>query len=61
MRIAEIGGYWFVMLISIASLPIRAVVAASFITTWGVFPVQILDSVGLGCRASPFPAWWPTF
>jgi hypothetical protein len=45
MRMAEGRGYWLVLFISLAALPLRAVLAAAFIKSWGVFPVQILDGV----------------
>ena len=55
MRLAEKNGYWLVMLISFASLPIRGVIAAGLITTWGVVPVQLLDGVGAGLQSVAVP------
>ena len=55
MRMAETGGYWLIMLISLLSLPLRAVVAASLITSWGVFPVQVLDGIGAGLQSVAVP------
>jgi len=46
MRIAQTRGYWLAILIAFTALPIRALIAASVITGWGVVPVQILDGVG---------------
>jgi MFS family permease len=50
MRLIEARGYWTVMLITFACLPIRGVLAALLITSWGVFPVQIMDGVGAGLQ-----------
>src|SRR3984885_3693873 len=41
-RMIEKQGYWLVLLISFLALPIRGVVAAVFISHWGVYPVQML-------------------
>ena len=38
MRMAEKQGYWLVLLISFIALPIRGLIAAHFITHWGVYP-----------------------
>ena len=48
MRIAQTRGHWLAILIAFTALPIRALIAASVITGWGVVPVQILDGVGAG-------------
>lgn len=45
-----------VLLISFAALPVRAVIAASLVKSWGVFPVQILDGVGAGLQSVAVPA-----
>jgi MFS family permease len=55
MQIAERKGYWLVLLISFAALPIRAVVAAHLIHHWGVYPIQILDGVGAGLQSVAVP------
>ena len=55
MRLAEKEGYWLVMLISFASLPIRGAIAAGLITSWGVFPVQLLDGIGAGMQSVAVP------
>jgi MFS family permease len=55
MRVSEKKGYWLVILISFLSLPIRGLVAAKFITTWGVYPVQLLDGVGAGLQSVAVP------
>jgi MFS family permease len=59
MRMAEKEGYWLVILISFIALPIRGLVAASFITGWGVFPVQALDGIGAGLQSVAVPGLVP--
>jgi MFS family permease len=44
-----------VLLISFLSLPIRGVVAATWIEEWGVFPVQLLDGIGAGLQSVAVP------
>lgn len=55
MSMAARRGYWLVLLISFAALPLRAVLAAAIIKGWGVFPVQILDGVGAGLQSVAVP------
>ncbi len=55
MRLAEKEGFWLVMLISFIALPIRGVVAAYYISKWGVYPVQILDGIGAGLQSVAVP------
>lgn len=55
MRMAEKSGYWTVLLISFAALPIRGLIAAGYIDEWGVYPVQILDGVGAGLQSVAVP------
>jgi MFS family permease len=55
MRLAAKEGYWLVLLISFIALPIRGVIAACVISTWGVYPVQILDGIGAGLQSVAVP------
>ena len=55
MRMAETRGYWLVLLISFAALPIRGLLAAHLLTSWGVYPVQMLDGVGAGLQSVAVP------
>ena len=55
MRVAEKEGYWLVLLVSFAALPIRGVLAACLLNKWGVYPVQILDGVGAGLQGVAVP------
>jgi MFS family permease len=55
MRLAEKQGYWLVLLLSFAALPIRGIIAAEVINSWGIYPVQILDGVGAGLQSVAVP------
>lgn len=55
MRMTEQRGLWVVMLISFIALPIRGLIAAYTIRSWGVFPVQILDGIGAGLQSVAVP------
>ncbi len=55
MRMAETRGYWLVMLISFLALPIRGLIAAHVISSWGIYPVQMLDGVGAGLQSVAVP------
>lgn len=55
MRIAQTRGYWLAILIAFTALPIRALIAAGVITSWGIIPVQILDGVGAGMLSVAVP------
>ena len=47
-RLIRIRGYWTVLAISFAALPLRGVLAATLTQPWGVIPVQTLDGIGAG-------------
>ena len=55
MRLAQTRGYWLVLLITFIALPIRGLIAASLITGWGVWPVQVLDGIGAGLQSVAVP------
>jgi MFS family permease len=55
MRMAARRGYWLVLLVSFAALPIRGVLAGSVIEHWGVWPVQALDGIGAGLQSVAVP------
>ncbi|WP_010183313.1 MFS transporter [Sphingomonas sp. PAMC 26605] len=55
MRMASGKGYWLVMLISFAALPLRGALAGTFIEQWGVWPVQALDGIGAGLQSVAVP------
>ncbi|UXA05989.1 MFS transporter [Mycobacterium sp. SMC-2] len=55
MRIAQTRGYWLAILIALTALPVRGLLAAGLITTWGVIPVQILDGIGAGMLSVAVP------
>ncbi|WP_118181189.1 MFS transporter [Paraburkholderia phosphatilytica] len=55
-RLIQRLGYWRVMLVTFLALPLRGLVAALFITGWGVWPVQGLDGIGAGLQSVVVPA-----
>ena len=55
MRIAQTRGYWLAVLIAFGALPVRGLIAAGIITTWGVIPVQVLDGIGAGMLSVAVP------
>lgn len=55
MRSAESKGYWLVILLTFLILPVRGLIASYFITSWGVFPVQILDGIAAGLQSVAVP------
>jgi len=55
MRMAAGRGYWLVMLVSFIALPVRGLLAGSFIESWGVWPVQALDGIGAGLQSVAVP------
>lgn len=56
MHVAEKRGQWLVLLVSFVALPVRGFVAAHLITSWGVYPVQVLDGIGAGLQSVAVPA-----
>lgn len=55
MKMAAGRGYWLVLLISFAALPVRGLIAGSVIEPWGVWPVQALDGIGAGLQSVAVP------
>jgi Na+/melibiose symporter-like transporter len=55
MRVAEKRGYWPILLMSFAALPLRGLLAYFFVGWWGLIPVQILDGVGAGLQSVAVP------
>jgi len=55
-RLSERRGLWLVLLVSFCALPVRGLVAAHLIRSWGVFPVQMLDGVGAGLQSVAVPS-----
>jgi predicted MFS family arabinose efflux permease len=48
MQLAERRGYWLVLLIAFALLPLRGLIAHFLIVAWGVWPVEGLDGITSG-------------
>ena len=55
MRFVANRGYWIVLLVSFAALPLRGMIAGTFIQHWGVWPVQFLDGIGAGLQSVAVP------
>jgi predicted MFS family arabinose efflux permease len=55
MKIAGRRGYWLVLLIAFALLPLRGVLAGALITGWGVWPVETIDGVTSGLLSVAAP------
>ncbi len=55
MKMSAGKGYWLVLLISFAALPLRGALAGSVIEHWGVWPVQALDGIGAGLQSVAVP------
>ncbi|HEY1751926.1 MAG TPA: MFS transporter [Caulobacteraceae bacterium] len=55
MRLAARRGYWLVLLVAFALLPIRGLLAGSLIVGWGVWPVEMLDGVASGLLSVAAP------
>ncbi len=55
MKVAAGRGYWLVLLISFAALPLRGALAGTYIEHWGVWPVQALDGIGAGLQSVAVP------
>jgi len=55
MKLAARRGYWLVLLIAFALLPLRGLVAGALITGWGVWPVETLDGVASGLLSVAAP------
>lgn len=49
-------GFWWVILATFVTLPVRGLTAAWLTTPWGIAPVQILDGVGSGLQSVAIPA-----
>jgi MFS family permease len=56
VRMMRTRGHWMVLLLAFLALPVRGVIAAFLIKSWGVWPVQALDGVGAGLQSVAVPA-----
>ncbi|WP_175975789.1 MFS transporter [Burkholderia sp. BCC1047] len=55
-RLIRAHGYWRVLLCSYLVLPVRGLVAATWMSEAGVWPVQVLDGIGAGLQSVVVPA-----
>jgi len=56
IRLMRMRGHWWVILITFLALPLRGLIAALVIKSWGVWPVQALDGIGAGLQSVAVPA-----
>ena len=49
-------GFWWIILATLATLPLRAVTAAWIAPSWGILPVQVFDGLGAGFQSVAVPA-----
>jgi MFS family permease len=56
MRSLRRHGHWTIILVTFLALPVRGVVAALVIKSWGVWPVQALDGIAAGLQSVAVPA-----
>lgn len=56
IRLLRTRGYWWVILLAFLALPLRGLIAAMVIESWGVWPVQALDGIGAGLLSVAVPA-----
>ncbi|MGE0214050.1 MAG: MFS transporter [Parvibaculaceae bacterium] len=47
-RVADRSGYWWLVVLALAVLPVRGLIAGYWTDPWAVIPVQVLDGVGAG-------------
>ncbi|MDR5801121.1 MFS transporter [Caballeronia sp. LZ001] len=55
-RLTRRFGFWWIILVTLLTLPLRAVTAAWLEPPWGILPVQILDGIGAGLQSVAVPA-----
>lgn len=56
IRLMRTRGHWWVILLTFLALPLRGLIAALVIKSWGVWPVQALDGIGAGLQSVAVPA-----
>ncbi|MGF6975733.1 MFS family permease [Paraburkholderia sp. JPY465] len=49
-------GFWWVILATLVTLPLRGLTAAWITAEWGIVPVQIFDGLGSGLQSVAIPA-----
>lgn len=49
-------GFWWIILVTLVTLPLRAIAAAWIGSTWGILPVQIFDGIGAGLQSVVVPS-----
>ncbi|KMZ13685.1 MFS transporter [Candidatus Burkholderia humilis] len=55
-RLISHFGFWHIIVVTLATLPLRAVTAAFVAPSWGIVPVQVFDGIGAGLQSVAVPA-----
>ena len=55
-RVIRRWGFWWVILATLVTLPLRGLASAWLTTPWGIAPVQIFDGLGSGLQSVAVPA-----
>jgi MFS family permease len=55
-RVIRRWGFWWVILVTLVTLPLRGLTAAWLTAVWGIVPVQIFDGLGSGLQSVAIPA-----
>ncbi|PMS37339.1 putative MFS family arabinose efflux permease [Trinickia symbiotica] len=55
-RVIRRWGFWWVILVTLVTLPLRGFTAASLTAVWAILPVQIFDGLGSGLQSVAIPA-----
>jgi MFS family permease len=55
-RLTQRWGFWWVILATLTTLPLRGLAAAWLTSPWGIAPVQIFDGLGSGLQSVAVPA-----
>lgn len=55
-RLTRRWGFWWILLVTLATLPLRAMTAAWMPPLWGLLPVQVFDGIGAGLQSVAVPS-----
>ncbi|MDR5879847.1 MULTISPECIES: MFS transporter [unclassified Caballeronia] len=55
-RLTRRWGFWWILLVTLATLPLRAMTAAWAPPLWGLLPVQVFDGIGAGLQSVAVPS-----
>lgn len=55
-RVIRRWGFWWVIFVTLITLPLRGLASAWLTTPWGIAPVQLFDGLGSGLQSVAVPA-----